>query len=229
MEIINESSLAATIDNLNQLFFEGKKLAANEKTKAAKWIASRQGLDGSYWEMFAPLPSDYKRGIRLFTGEIVTSGAGVGHFLGEESLRALALLRVNDEAVKSAITSARSGLQKAVTRSYSRQNYLPGIYCCAKCSVAYWRNLSSEGVDKNRKILNSGLKYLKSQRDRNGKWKKFPFWYTVLSLSDINVKAASEELGYAEPVLERIAKRTKIQNKYEIRKKALAERVLSVL
>ncbi len=227
MKIINKSSLSITLDNLNQVFFDGKKLSAPEKKKASEWIASRQGLPGSYWYMFGPTISDYN-GIRLFTGELISSRAGVGHFLGEESLRTLYMLGVKDKAVVGAITKATNGLKMAIKR-FSKNNYPEGTYCCSKCSVAYWRNLSAEGVEKNRKLLNSGLKYLNSKRDGKGKWKSFPFYYTVLALSGIDLPAAKEELRYASPALERIVRKKPTYDIYSKRRFFLAERVLSTI
>ncbi len=228
MSLVNKSSLSITLDNLNQIFFDGKKLSSSEKKGAALFIASRQGLKGSYWGMFAPMPGELD-GVTLFTGEKLTSRASISHILGEESLRALYLLGVEDPRVNAAVSWARSGLGKALERYYTLGYYTEGLYCCGKCSAAYWRNLSAEGVNKNKNVLNAGMKFLKTLRDGKGKWKRFPFWYSVLSLSGIGLKAAKEELEYASPVLKRIADGNIAGNAYEIRKRSLSQRVLSAL
>lgn len=67
--------------------------------------------------MFAPAPKDFN-GYRLFTGEKLTSRASIAHILGEESLRALYMLKVKDREIMTAIENAKSGLQQAIKRSY---------------------------------------------------------------------------------------------------------------
>ena len=71
MSIINENSLALTLDSLNETFFFYKPLTSEEKTETAKWLAGRQGQHGSYARMFAPTKYDIDNGVQLFTGEIM--------------------------------------------------------------------------------------------------------------------------------------------------------------
>jgi hypothetical protein len=92
MGLLNTRSLAATLDNVNEALFLGGRIPRAEARRVAGWLAGRQGLSGSYADMFAPTARDYKEGIRLFTGERITSGAATGHILGEEACRALLLL-----------------------------------------------------------------------------------------------------------------------------------------
>jgi hypothetical protein len=223
-EIINEYSLSATLDNLNQIFFDKGKLSVPQKTEITKWISGRQGLKGSYWNMFAPTEADY-RGIRLFTGEPLTSGASIGHILGEEASRALYLLG-QDRRTNDRLRNAQSGLNEAVKRSHERGFYSEGYYCCGKCTVAYWRNLSAENADKNEKLLRAGVKVLKSLRDGKGKWRRFPFYYTLYSLLGIKLPEAREELRYASGVCERVLRTREKNGKYFKRRRKLAEMVL---
>ena len=53
--------------------FDGGALAAAERSQAARWIAARQGLSGSYSGTFAGFPSERSKGIVLFTGERIAS------------------------------------------------------------------------------------------------------------------------------------------------------------
>ena len=225
MNIINNSSLAATLNNFNGAFLEGKKLSLAEKKEIALWIASRQGLPRSYWDMFAPTEEDYM-GVSLFTGEKVKTGAGISHILGEESLRALFLLNVKAKQIDSAIQKAKEGLQRAMDR-YSSNDYIEGTYCCATCTAAYWRNLSAEGTGKNKKMLKAGLKYLKSMRDGKGRWKRFPYFYTILTLSGIDLPEAKTELLYTSEVLERLGRNKATGSIYEIRRKSLINNILT--
>ena len=92
MALLDETSLTATVDAVNAAFFYGEKTTAADRQKAARWIASRQGLPGSYGDMFAMTEGDSAEGVRIFTGQEVGSGGGARHVLGEETCRALRLL-----------------------------------------------------------------------------------------------------------------------------------------
>ena len=72
-----------------------------------------------------------------------------------------------------------------------------------------------------------GLATLKQHRDGKGRWGRFPFWYTLLAVSELHSKAAVAELRYAAPVLERSVKRPPHAEAYAQRRQALAERVLA--
>ena len=56
--------------------------------------------------MFAPSNEDYTEGVRLFTGERISSRVGTGHILGEEACRALLLLDVGLGEVENALDQA---------------------------------------------------------------------------------------------------------------------------
>ncbi|RPI18951.1 MAG: hypothetical protein EHM58_03585 [Ignavibacteriae bacterium] len=227
MNIINPQSLSITLDNINEIYFYGKKISSSDKEKAAKWIASRQGLHGSYWGMFAPTDFDYKNGHILFTGEKITSGAGISHFSGEEACRALALLNGKHKSITEALDKAQAGLSTAIKTARERGVNTPdGYYCCAKCSVSYWRNLSAQCNADANKLLMNGMKILNKMRDGKGKWKRFPFYYTLFALQEIDLKPAREEMKYAAPVLEKYLQRAPSDDKYNERKRMLAEKVL---
>jgi hypothetical protein len=89
--LIDKASLSRTVDAVNAAHFEGRSLAAAERTSAANWIAARQGLPGCYGRTCAGFPAERAKGIVVFTGERITS-ASARHILGEESSRALRLL-----------------------------------------------------------------------------------------------------------------------------------------
>src|SRR5262245_39078582 len=142
MSIIHPASLHDTLDAINEATFFGKPVSASQRRAAAEWIASRQGLPGSYCGMFAPTARDFRDGVRLFTGESVQSRAGVSHILGEEACRTLMLLQVETPDVQQAW---RNGTKRMKNR-LAKWKGKPGWYCCAKCSCALWRNLAVGGM-----------------------------------------------------------------------------------
>jgi hypothetical protein len=104
-----------------------------------------------------------------------------------------------------------------------------GLFCCGKCSVGLWRNLLAGGLDRREERLSRGAAHLKSMRDGQHQWRRFPFWYTVLALSEMDNAAAAAELRYAAPELTRVAKRAVPSATYARRRHEVAVRALNRL
>jgi hypothetical protein len=229
VDLIDATSLGQTVDAINEAMFERRPLSAADRKGASWWIAGRQGLPGAYGDTFAGFASERQKGIVLFTGERIAS-ASARHILGEEASRALRLLRVRDTVVTAALDRASEGLMRCLQRAADGPRHTnPGLYCCGKCSVGLWRNLLAGGLDRQEERLRRGAAHLRQMRDGNGQWKRFPFWYTVLALSEIDAREASHELKYAAGTLEREAKRSTPSTPYARRRHELARRVLSRL
>ena len=224
MKLVKANSLSDTLDNINEVFFYERPLIKSDREEAAKWLASRQGKKGSYASMFAPTELDFTWNTRLFTGEKVSSRAAIGHILGEEASRALILLKSRDVIVRDALKRATDGMLKRINE-YGPKNR--GFYCCGICSASLWRHLAVNGLGQSEKRLLNGIETLKSYRKGNGEWGRFPFFYTLLALSETDLKPAVTEMQYAAPVCKRYLKRTKGSNKYFNRRHDLCERVLS--
>jgi hypothetical protein len=227
--LIHQGSLSRTIDAANAVFFAGGTLTGDQRKQCGQWIATRQGLPGAYAETFAAFPQERANGIVTFTGERITS-ASARHILGEEACRILRLLAPRDHAVTAALDRANRGLQARIDASAldpRRDN--PGLYCCGKCSVGFWRNLLSGGLDRQEERLHRGVEHLNTARDGEGGWRRFPFWYTVLALAEMDGAGARAELEYAGPALTRAANRKPSSSTYGRRRQALATRALAKL
>ena len=197
--LVHTSSLSKTVDATSAALFDNRKLSAAERTHVARWVAARQGLPGAYAETFAGFAAERKTGILLFTGERITS-ASARHILGEETCRVLRLLRVRDSSVQAALDRACDGIMGCLERAArDPRNDNPGRYCCGKCSVGLWRNLIAGGLDRREERLRRGVSHLRTERITGAQWRRFPFWYTVLALSEIDLPEASRELKYAAP------------------------------
>jgi hypothetical protein len=226
MEIVNANSLAETLDVINESFFHGQAPTVSERKEAAKWIATLQGKPGSYFGMFAPTDADLRNRVRVFTGEVVRSKVATKHVLGEEACRALILLNVPDTGVKDALARATRNMLIRLRETENR-NEVHGFYCCGTCSTSYWRNVAVGGLDRNDERLAEGMKILKSLRIGDGRWRRFPLYSTLLALSEINIKSATEEIRYAAPVLEHYLKQATREDKYSERRRILFERILA--
>lgn len=226
MKIVYANSLSATLDALNEVFFMGRSLSRGIRKEALEWIAGRQGLQGAYRNMFAPTPLDYRRGIKLFTGEKVVSGAAIGHILGEEASRALIMLDGSSRTGKEALRRSNRGMIRALM-SCETPGRVRGFYCCGTCTAAMWRHLAVGGLSKPKSRLSAGLKVLRKYRDGTGKWRRFPFYYTLLALSEVTGKLSLDELRYAAPLCQRLLKRYRSNNKIATRRRMLLQRILA--
>lgn len=224
MHLVDEGRLALTLDAINDALLSGRPIPRPARVDAAVWIAARQGLPGSYADMFAPTQQDFA-GARLFTGESIASRAATGHILGEESIRALELLGVKTAAVRAALAKAKEGMESRVKDTASRPW---GMYCCGRCSCAYWRNLAAGGLTRAEKRLAQGMKEMKARRLGTGEWRLFPFFYAVLALTEIDLPGARAELRYAAPVLERYLQRPAPDTIISRRRHGVAERALAL-
>jgi hypothetical protein len=227
MAVIHRDSLSRTVDALNELAIDGRKPSAAQGKEVARWIAARQGLPGAYADTFAGFPAERRDGIVVFTGERFTS-ASARHILGEETSRALRWLGARDAASRSALERADEGMLRALARAaLDPLGANPGRFCCGKCSVGLWRNLLSGGLDRQEERLRKGVgQYLRAHRVEGGKWRVFPFWYTVLALAEMEIPEARAELEYVGPALERAARGAMPRDTHAGRRRDLARRAL---
>jgi len=223
--IAHPDSLTATLDAVNEAYFYGRPPSRSQREKVAKWISGRQGLPGSYADMFAPTKSDYAEGVRLFTGEKVKTMVGMAHILGEEACRALIVLDVALTSVKNALVRASKEMAKRL-RQTDYPSYRPGMYCCGRCSASLWRHLAAGGLEHGERYLAAGIKTLRSYRDGKGRWKVFPYYYTLLALSELDLPSAVREMKYAAPGCERLLKRSAKDDVFERRRRDLARKIL---
>jgi hypothetical protein len=222
MTLLDTTSLGGTIDAVNEAFFEGLALPKAECAAAAAWIAARQGERGTYRDMPAPTAEDFRHFPRLFAGERLNSRASTSHILGQEACRALILLGVHTQPIDAAIRRAQAWLREPQDRRDPRY----GTYCCGICSIGLWRHLAVSDVSGARDRIKAGLKILRQRRDGQGRWRIFPFHYTLLALLELDSRMARQEMRYAAPVCERLARRGPPEDPYARRRQVIARRVL---
>lgn len=225
MALLDESSLATTVDAVNAAFFYGEKTTAADREKGARWIAGRQGLPGAYGDMFAPTERDFAEGVRIFTGQDIGSGGGARHIVGEEACRALRLLDVRQPGVQRALDRATGFMAGRMTGGTMER----GMYCCGRCTPSVWRNIlpALAAQEPWEEFLEAGLRTLKASRLDTGKWRFFPFYYTLLALSEMDGPAAIEEMRHAARLCEKTVARKPRPGEYARRQWLVAERVLA--
>ena len=234
MSVLDRTSLATTVDAVHHAYFLGHVLPDRQRQAVASWIAGRAAQDGSYEGMPAPTERDFARGCRVFTGEKTSSGAGCAHILGEEACRALLLLEVSSLEVREALETATQGMSRRLRKSRrgdtNARREWGGMYCCAKCTCALWRHLTAGGLSEidPEKWLAAGVKSLARHRREDGRWRRFPFWYAMLALTDMDFPAATDEMRHGAARCEKLLqRRPREQDVHDRRRRELAGRVLA--
>jgi hypothetical protein len=222
--LIFEESLSRTLDAVEEAMFESRAIEHGDRERVARWIGSRPP---GYAHMPGPTEHDYCEGVRLFTGETITSKAGIAHILGEEACRLLLLLDVKAPAVRAALRRSAEGMLERLAE-HERGGRPRGLYCCGRCSVALWRHLAAGGLREAGDLIPSALRALRHHRAGRGRWRSFPFHYTVLGLTEMCHPLALTELRYARPMLERLLRSSDRGDKYHARRVAVAERALTI-
>ncbi len=132
---------------------------------------------------------------------------------------------MHTQAIDGALRRAQAWLHEPQDRRDPRY----GTYCCGICSIGLWRHLAVSDVPGARDRVEASLKILRQRRDGRGRWRIFPFHYTLLALLDLDSRSACEEMRYAAPVCERLAHRRPAEDPYARRRQTIARRVLERL
>lgn len=209
MKLLDKTSLANTIDNVNEALFYNEKISKSEAKEIVKWISSRLNTEYSYNGSFGITAKDFKSNkIYTFTGERLSSPASMRHIMAEEASRVLRQLSEITGAKIPALEESDKRLLKGIKASEAEGKPV-GTYCCGPCTVGLWRNMAVGGLRAYSKKLSKGLTVLKKFRDGKGSWRRFPFYYTISVLSELNSDEAKKEMRYAKGKIERSCKTMK--------------------
>jgi len=199
--ILMTGSLAETLWRLEEVRKGFRKSPDVHVKEALDWVLSRQGLKGAYGNLFSATEKDLK-GVQLPTGERIYSAA-LRHILGEEALRTVIAWNLKASPV---VEKAVNSFNQLLVRGGDHCAKESGFYCCHKCTPAFLRTLAVVKPDDWDKTLEKGIKNIKSKRLPNGRWHGFPFYYTLLTLSEIETPLARAELKHAGKTAEKLLK-----------------------
>jgi hypothetical protein len=225
MTILHTDSLIATVDAFNEAVFHGRPWQS-EAPAIIEWMSGRLGKRGAYADSFALTDQDWSSEFRLFTGERISSRVGRAHVIAEEATRVLALIKKGAGLDCDARRSSEERLRARIfdhERSTVRED---GMYCCGTCSVAFWRSLAAGAFKPQRQTLQRGLASLRSFRDAKGGWGRFPFYYTLLLLSEIPAERSKSEIDYCAQRGRRLARLLRRKSDpYSTRRRDLLRRI----
>jgi hypothetical protein len=89
------------------------------------------------------------------------------------------------------------------------------------------RYLAASGLADSEERLNAHIAVLSQHRDGKGRWRRFPFYYTLLVLSETDLPAAVGEMRYAVSACERVLRRFPKDDVFALRQRAVVEGVLA--
>jgi hypothetical protein len=221
MKILFPDSLTATLGALDEAFFRGQSLPHVQRAEVVAWLVSRQDQTGPDAGTFAPTETDHMGNVRLYSGERLKTHFAAGHILSAEAARALLLLDAPTPGAQEAIRRTDQRLRQACFA----MSCIVGE--CAHATISLMRYLAVGGLDDVERRLNAHLETLSQQRDGQGRWRRFPFYYTLLALSEIDLPLAVQERQYAAPACERYLRRATHDDAIGRRRRAIMQRSLA--
>jgi hypothetical protein len=192
--IIHPTNLFTTLDTTAEILFHKEPLSNTQRQGIANLITNRQCLTGVNAGLFIPFASESEAKVRLFSGESLNTDLARTHILMIEAVRILKLLSIKNHVITQSISVADHRMEKMCYSNFCAKGE------CRALTVAYMRYQSLDGIGNTAARINTHLTNLSHHRDGKGKWGSFPFFYTLLMLSELEDPLAFQELQYAAPV-----------------------------
>jgi len=238
MSFVDADSLAATVDRVNHAHLFREKITQRDAREASAWIRSRywQAIPERIRDSAKPNPrwafvpesfnlTDAERRTKpcTFTGEPLANAA-LRMVHSREAARALYILgAVLGETPAEALTLCKSVRDTAD----HLEEHGTRLFCCGPCTVSVWRLAAIGGSVASEDALQHLLSALPEHRDERGAWRRFPFFYTLLALSELDHPRAVAELKYALPACKVRRKLLKPSDAVAARRIAVLDRVLA--
>ena len=220
MSIVS-GSLAGTIDATDDALQQGMDLTPEDRAAVAAFLLEREVAAGRNAGAFAPTAADLSGGVRLYTGEPLRTKLATWNVLTAEAARLLVLLREPEGACPGAVERAAKWL---AVSCFGARDCVVGE--CAHSFAAHLRFLSAAGAEAS--VVVRAVNVLNDHRDGNGRWHRFPFYYTLLTLTEIQAEPARLELRYAIRACERVRGRRGSDEVYGERRAGVIDRVLAL-
>jgi len=218
---IVSDSLARTIDATDDALQRGKGLPPEERAAVAAFLLERGVVSGRNAGAFEPTTVDFANGVRLYTGEPLRTKLATWNVLTAETARLLVLLRESVEVPPGVVERAAKWL---AVSCFGARDCVVGE--CAHSFIAHLRFLSAAGAEAS--VVVRAVNVLNEHRDGNGRWHRFPFYYTLLTLTEIQAEPARLELRYAIQACERVRRRAPNGDVYGGRRARVVDRVLAL-
>ena len=213
-------SLRKTIETVDELLFHYLPITQAEREAFSMQILSCQIQSGPEAGLFSHASLDGDNAPRLFSGERIYTQLAARHTLLIDSARILTRLKVSNGAVTRALELAK---QKMEARCYAS---FCAVGECRHLTIAFMRYLIACGSGECNLRLGIFFNQLAAHRDPQGRWDSFPFYYTLLMLSESDSLQAAEERLHAVPACVALLKRTWNNDPISSRRKTILERTI---
>ncbi len=221
MIIVHPTSLSDTLDSAEEAFFFHRSIVPSLCEGLAALIISRQIMTGSNSGVFIPFASKSRTQIRLFTGETLRTEFACRHVQLIEATRVLSLLALENPAVARSISLSNRRMSSMCYSQFCPKGE------CRSLTLVYMRFLASLNTGEASEHLSELLSHLEGYRDGKGKWHGFPYYYTILMLSETNDPKSANELQYTAPLLARLSGQKSPNDRYSIRCQSIFHNVLA--
>ncbi len=205
--------LVDAVSDANGAFSFGEKRF--DGSLLAKWLLERQIQAGRNSGLFQPTDEDYAE-RRLPTGEYLKTKLATVHVMSQEAGRILHVLAPEEPAIADAVAKSAARLSETC---YALQDCTIGE--CAASFIGYVRFLAAVFGDEATPEITWRLRTLSNHRGGNGRWKRFPSYYTLLVLSEIGLPTAQDELTYAKTLWSPGARMAPVEEPYAERRSRL--------
>jgi hypothetical protein len=221
MIIVHPTSLNASLDLAAEAFFYQKPISKSQREEFAALLAGRQSKSGVNAGFFIPFTAESEAQVKLFSGEQLRTALAIRHIQLLEAARILNLLVVENHNVAQVIEVANRRMKTMCYASFCVKGE------CRHLTIAFMRYLAVTGSNDTQPRLNGFLTQLAGYRDGKGKWGSFPFYYTLLMLTEINDPQADQECQYAAPTCEKNLKRNWDSDPISKRRQTILNKVLT--
>jgi hypothetical protein len=211
-------NLRMTLDAVDDALFYQRPLTPADCDAFALQILSMQIPSGPRAGLFNHGTAGREATPRLFTGERLYTLLAARHTLLIDSARILTLLGVKTGTVSRALELAS---QKMEARCYAG---FCAVGECRHLTIAFMRYLIARGHPGSGQRLSSFFNRLVAHRDQQGRWGSFPFYYTLLMLSESDSPQAVEERLYAAPACAALLQRAWKDDPTSRRRKIILEK-----
>ena len=219
--IICPTSLTATVEHAGEAFLYQQPINQIQSEEISSLLVVRQVQSGSNTAFFLPFASEKETQSRLLTGEPLHTDFAYRHIQLIEAARLLLLLAGDTIAVQRSISLAE---KRMATSCFSK-------FCakgeCKAITIAYMRYLAcSVGEDSEAQQAHF-LTRLSDFRNGRGRWRGFPYFYTLLMLIEVDQPLAGRELQYAAPTCAKLLDHVDDSDRFSRRRQLILNKVLS--
>ncbi|MDD5264211.1 MAG: hypothetical protein PHU43_05160 [Candidatus Bipolaricaulis sp.] len=212
----SSESLTQLLERAAAALQQGRPTGAPTRRALVGSLLDRQIQTGRKAGLFAVSPADWQRGPRLWTGEPIRTKLAAEHVLSQEAARLLCRLGGDDPAVGRSVAAASGRLAGTC---YAVQHCTIGE--CATSFIGYVRFLAAAVGDDAHAEIAPRIQTLSQHRLGDGRWKRFPLFYTALVLSELRLPAAKDELLYARDACIRAVRHNSVPEPYADRRAQL--------